>query len=203
MSDSMAVNTVATRGSNRLPMLTATILEHITASETAVRYGFEHAAAAGQLLLEARELVPSDQWETWLREQCRLSLNSARVYMRLARNKHRIEALAKNGTKHLSIGAATFLIAKPRPKYSTNGLPGQLDLFGGPEVPAKIPSSPFEPVGGRWGKRNLIAVLSEALETLNNAPQTKAFTLYLPLEQQARVRAAIETVLQFLQAKKN
>jgi hypothetical protein len=202
VSDCMSVSRLVFGGSNRLPMLVATILEHVMAGETAIKRGFEHAAAAGQLLLEARELVPSDQWELWLRQKCQLSLYQARVYMRLARNKHRVEALAKNGTKHLTIGAAIWLIGKPRLKFSINGLPGQLDLLGGPEVPAKIPSSPFEPVGGRWSRRNLIAVLSEALETLNT-PQTKAFTLYLPLEQQARVRAAIEEVLQFLRSKKN
>jgi hypothetical protein len=44
-------------GSNRLPILAATINEHLEAAENAARRGLEHAIAAGKLLLEAKALV--------------------------------------------------------------------------------------------------------------------------------------------------
>jgi Protein of unknown function (DUF3102) len=74
-------------GSNRLPVLAATINEHLEAAETATRRGLEHAIAAGLLLIEAKELVAHGEWIPWLKANCRLSPRQAQVYMRLARNR--------------------------------------------------------------------------------------------------------------------
>jgi hypothetical protein len=118
-------------GSNRLPILAATISEHIDAANAATRRGLEHAIAAGALLIEAKELVAHGEWLPWLQANCRLSERQARTYMRLARHRHRLESAA---TADLTIAAAEALVGKPKPKRQ-RGLPGQFDLLGGQEVP--------------------------------------------------------------------
>jgi hypothetical protein len=120
-------------GSNRLPILATSINEHLKAAETATRHGLEHAIAAGLLLLEAKELVGHGEWLAWLQANCRLGQRQAQTYMRLARNRHRLEAVKNAVAAHLTIGAAEMLVGRPRPERR-RGLPGQIDLLGGPEV---------------------------------------------------------------------
>jgi Protein of unknown function (DUF3102) len=69
-------------GSNRLPVLAATINEHLEAAEAATRRGLEHAIAVGALLIEAKELVAHGEWLPWLQANCRVSERSAQVYSR-------------------------------------------------------------------------------------------------------------------------
>jgi hypothetical protein len=71
--------------SNRLPILAASINDHVAAAEAATRRGLEHAIAAGLLLLEAKELVGHGGWLAWLQANCRLGQRQAQTYMRLAR----------------------------------------------------------------------------------------------------------------------
>jgi Protein of unknown function (DUF3102) len=120
-------------GSNRLPILATSINEHLKAAETATRHGLEHAMAAGLLLLEAKELVGHGEWLAWLQANCRLGQRQAQTYMRLARYRHRLEAVKNAAAAHLTIGAAELLVGRPRPERR-RGLPGQIDLLGGPEV---------------------------------------------------------------------
>jgi hypothetical protein len=130
----------ATIGSNRLPVLASSINDHIAAAETATRRGFEHAIAAGGLLIEAKELVGHGEWLDWLHAHCQIGPRQAQTFMRLARNRHRLEPLKNESAAHLTIAAAAALIGKPRPERP-QGLPGQLDLLGGPEVIAISPWS--------------------------------------------------------------
>jgi hypothetical protein len=123
-------------GSNRLPILATSINEHLKAAETATRHGLEHAIAAGLLLLEAKKLVDHGEWLAWLQANCRLGQRQAQTYMRLARNRHRLEAVKNAAAAHLTIGAAELLVGRPRPERR-RGLPGQIDLLGGPEVTAE------------------------------------------------------------------
>jgi hypothetical protein len=129
-------------GSNRLPVLAATISEHLEAAETATRRGLEHAIAAGLLLIEAKELVAHGEWIPWLKANCRLSPRQAQVYMRLARNRHKLTALKNAPDSHLTIAAAVALVGKPKPERPPRGLPGQLDLLGGPQVPVPPLTAP-------------------------------------------------------------
>jgi hypothetical protein len=69
--------------SNRLPVLAGRIkaehdaVEAATSTATAAaRKGIEHALTAGELLLEAKPLVPHGQWLPWLAENCRPSKNA-------------------------------------------------------------------------------------------------------------------------------
>jgi hypothetical protein len=130
-------------GSNRLPVLAATINEHLEAAETATRRGLEHAIAAGLLLIEAKELVAHGEWIPWLKANCRLSPRQAQIYMLLARNRHKLTALKNAPDSHLTIAAAVALVGKPRPERP-HGLPGQFDLLGGQEVPPLTPLTGLE-----------------------------------------------------------
>jgi Protein of unknown function (DUF3102) len=120
-------------GSNRLPILASSIKDHLAAAEAASKRGLEHAIAAGTLLIEAKELVAHGEWLPWLQANCRISERRAQVFMRLARNRHRLEAIKSAETTDLTIAAAEALVGKPRPERP-RGLPGQLDMLGGPEV---------------------------------------------------------------------
>jgi Protein of unknown function (DUF3102) len=68
-------------GSNRLPVLAATINEHLEAAEAATRRGLEHAIAVGALLIEAKELVAHGEWLPWLQANCRVCLDAIRRYV--------------------------------------------------------------------------------------------------------------------------
>jgi Protein of unknown function (DUF3102) len=127
------MNAATAIGANRLPLLATTINEHLAAAESATRRGLEHAVAAGTLLIEAKELVAHGEWLPWLQANCRLSERRAQTFMRLARNRHRLEAIKSAETADLTITAAEALVGKPRPERP-RGLPGQLDMLGAPEV---------------------------------------------------------------------
>lgn len=68
--------------------------EHQSVSAT-MTAALSHAIRAGELLIEAKEIVPFGQWDKWLAERCatewNLSLEWARSYMRIARNRELIE----------------------------------------------------------------------------------------------------------------
>jgi DUF3102 family protein len=143
-------------GSNRLPVLAASIAEHIAAAEKATRRGLEHAIAAGQLLREAKDLVDHHgDWLPWLQANCRLGSRQAQTYMRLAKNRHRLDAIKNESSAHLTIAAAVALVGRPRPERP-RGLPGQLDMLGGPEVIRPPPTA--------RSKRDLVAELIARLE---------------------------------------
>jgi hypothetical protein len=128
-------------GSNRLPVLASSINEHLVAAEAATRRGLEHAIAAGLLLIEAKELVEHGEWLPWLQANCpHISPRQAQTYMRLARHRDRLDAVKNAATAHLTIAAAEALVGRPRPERP-HGLPGQLDLLGGPEVTASSPAT--------------------------------------------------------------
>jgi hypothetical protein len=90
-------------------------LEHAAYGD-ATRKGVEHAMAAGDLLLEAKAQLKAQlghgQWLPWLTERCELSVRSAQLYMRLARNRSEIEG--KYATvAHLTLQAAASSLLAP------------------------------------------------------------------------------------------
>jgi hypothetical protein len=182
-------------GSNRLPVIAASINEHLAAAEAAIRRGLEHAIAAGLLLIEAKELVAHGEWLPWLQANCRLSARQAQTYMRLARNRHKLEATKNAATAHLTIAAAEALVGKPKPECP-HGLPGQLDLLGGPEVPPSSATVPVAcPVYGR-AVVDLIADLEQVLAFVRDEGQ-RART-GLEEERYSRFDSTITTAIAFL-----
>jgi hypothetical protein len=96
--------------SNRLPILAAEInAEHLAAHEAA-ESALEHAAQCGRLLLEAKELLPHDEWLPWLEANTKVVARQSQKYMRLAQNWEAVEEKRTDGS-HLSINDALGLIA--------------------------------------------------------------------------------------------
>jgi hypothetical protein len=97
-------------GSNRLPDLAARIKAEHEACVGAMRRGLKHAITAGELLAEARELVPHGEWLPWLANNCAVSARSAQRYMKLAGHK---DEIVKNDTvSHMTINEALDAVAE-------------------------------------------------------------------------------------------
>jgi Protein of unknown function (DUF3102) len=186
-------------GSSRLHILAASINEHLTAAEKATRRGLEHAIAAGLLLIEAKKLVGHGEWLAWLQANCQIGQRQAQTYMRLARNRHRFEAVKNAAAAHLTIAAAEALVGRPRPERP-RGLPGQLDMLGGPEVTAPPPA--ISPVTcDRDRLVELIAAVDYAMTVITDAQQfgwpraTRTSNLRVRNEKvQSNLRAALRSL---------
>ena len=53
----------------------------------ALHQGFMHASAAGELLIQAKGKAGHGKWSPWLRDECNISMRTASLYMRLAKNR--------------------------------------------------------------------------------------------------------------------
>jgi hypothetical protein len=52
--------------------------------------------AAGDALIQAKRQLPHGQWLPWLKDNCGVSERRAQDYMKLAANRHKIEAAMKS-----------------------------------------------------------------------------------------------------------
>jgi hypothetical protein len=62
----------------------AAIAEHHRQARMHAAQAVEHARLAGEALLAAKAALPHGQWESWLLENCELSVRTAQAYMRLS-----------------------------------------------------------------------------------------------------------------------
>jgi hypothetical protein len=100
-------------GHNRLAVLAEEIRRAHADSEGAMGTSLGRAMDAGELLLEAKAAVPHGGWLRWLRENCAdMSERTAQTYMRLARNKARVD-IKSAGAADLSSAAAVDELTKP------------------------------------------------------------------------------------------
>jgi Protein of unknown function (DUF3102) len=79
-------------GSNSLADLAARIRAEHEATAIALRRSIAHAIAAGELLIEAKDLLKHGEWLPWLRDHCVMSERTAQLYMRCSRARKEIEA---------------------------------------------------------------------------------------------------------------
>lgn len=87
--------------SNRLTVLAHEINAAHLAAQQHAKKSVESAISAGEALLEAKDQLKHGEWLPWLRNNCKISERSARVYMRLA--KHKDEVLKNGSAADLSI----------------------------------------------------------------------------------------------------
>ena len=73
----------------------------------------EHALAAGDALIRAKEIVGHGNWLAWLRRECDLSEDRAERYMRIARGRATLEANSAR-VRNLSLAGALQLLKQPR-----------------------------------------------------------------------------------------
>jgi hypothetical protein len=97
--------------SNSLADLAARIRTKHEAVRHAQKSALELAMAAGDMLLEAKSQLNHGQWSPWLQEYCAIPDRTARLYMRLAKNRKVIETV---DAVDLSISAAVRLLATPK-----------------------------------------------------------------------------------------
>lgn len=81
---------------------------HHAAAAEAAENALAHAAAAGELLIEAKRALPHGGWLPWLKEHCTFSPRTAQTYMQLAQLPNAQRAA------HLSLRKATALLAIPK-----------------------------------------------------------------------------------------
>src|ERR1700730_13731457 len=97
--------------SNSLADLAARIRTEHEAAGGALKRSLQHAVAAGDLLIEAKAQLRHGQWLPWLSEHCQIPERTARLYMRLAKNKIEIGNVAD-----LTVRGAVALLASPLAK---------------------------------------------------------------------------------------
>jgi Protein of unknown function (DUF3102) len=99
-------------GSNFLIDIAARIQVEHQAVAASLKRSIERAIAAGELLIEAKEQIPHGDWLPWLQEHCGVTPRSAQGYIRLARNRDKIE-LMRNGCAFLGVKEALNCLAAP------------------------------------------------------------------------------------------
>lgn len=110
---------IVSGSSNRLAVLADEIRsEHAGIAQSLAR-GLQHAITAGELLIEAKALLKHGQWLPWLSAHCALSERTARLYVRLAKNRARIKTEIGN-VADLSVRGALALIAPPEASQLSN-----------------------------------------------------------------------------------
>ena len=67
-----------------LPALAESINREHAAAESTARTALSHAINAGKMLAEAKTAVGHGAWSAWVADNCRFSLRTAQVYVRLA-----------------------------------------------------------------------------------------------------------------------
>jgi len=80
----------------------------------ALHRGFIHACAAGELLIQAKGKAGHGKWSPWLRDQCRISVRTASLYMKLAKNRKGIESQIGNAVADLTLRGAMKLLSPSR-----------------------------------------------------------------------------------------
>ena len=103
--------------SNRLAVLAHEINTAHTNAQQHAQKSVESAISAGEALLEAKEQLKHGEWLPWLRDNCKVSERSARVYIRLA--KHKDEVLKSADAADLTIrGALDAIDADPLAEHA-------------------------------------------------------------------------------------
>lgn len=98
---------------NPLTILATEINTEHNAFLEAMQAGLQHALKCGNLLLEAKAMVPHGEWLPWLADNCQVSERSAQAYMRVA--QHWPE-LSKSATvADLTYREALQLLAENKP----------------------------------------------------------------------------------------
>lgn len=74
----------------------------------------DRAAAAGQLLAEAKGKVPHRRWRDWLKANCEMSERTAQIYMRVARARNNLGCVNPQHAADSSVRGALRILSKAR-----------------------------------------------------------------------------------------
>ncbi len=92
--------------------LAAEINWYHDAYDSGIRTSFQHALAAGEGLLRAKDLVGHGRWIDWVEENCKFALRTGQKYMRLAQRCRESKGNAPLPA-HLTIEAVLEVFALP------------------------------------------------------------------------------------------
>lgn len=173
------------------------------------RTGVQHARNTGDLLNQAKPLVPPKQWEAWVEENCRFELRMAQNYMRIAKHSKKVEAklgpVDQIGMTQL-LGLIKKVLdeekeAQARPSEEAGGAAGTtgpgVGVGADPTAPASASDDPDAvyrlPEGGYKLKRQELDALRaegdltvEEDEKLARFTAQKAEAIYAAVRRQAR-----------------
>lgn len=93
--------------------------DHHSQAVSQAKSALDHARQAGELLTQAKSLVPYGEWLQWLDANCEVSPRQAQRYMRVSSNW---DAIAKNDTvSYLTFRVVAELLAErsPEPAITT------------------------------------------------------------------------------------
>ena len=95
----------------RLAELADGIRREHNAARVALQAGLSHAFHVGDLLIEAKALIPHGGWLEWLADNSALSERTAQLYMRVAKARPRLEKSAT--VAGLTLRGAVALLTPP------------------------------------------------------------------------------------------
>ena len=98
-----------------LKIIAAEIEAQHQATYRAARAAIEHAMRCGELLLDAKTKVGHGEWLPWLEANTSIGIRQAQNYMRIAKNRLKIEAANTQRDSHLPVREAVTLLAEPKP----------------------------------------------------------------------------------------
>jgi hypothetical protein len=148
---------VAVAASNSLADLAARIRAEHESISTALKDSVRHAISAGELLIEAKAQLGHGQWLPWLKDHCEIADRTARLYMRVAKNRAEIEIQIGNGVADLSLNetAALLMLSSDTRKLlnfvkQADGLSGEalIDFCVANDV-AVVTTPDYDPFYGR------------------------------------------------------
>ena len=91
------------------------IRAELAAAKNAARSAIEHARRAGELLLEAKQVIPHGGWGRWLADHCEISPRTARAYMQLARRLAEMSEVERQRVADLPLRGLCERLAEPKP----------------------------------------------------------------------------------------
>lgn len=94
--------------------LTAAIRREHEAAGTAARSAIEHAMECGRLLAQARQGIAHGGWESYVRDRCGIAPRTARVYLRLDRERDRLPN--RQHVAGLTVREAVQVLTEPKLK---------------------------------------------------------------------------------------
>lgn len=171
------------------------------AARLAVRTGIAHAITAGELLLEAKRMVPHGQWRTWLGESVAFSERTAQAYMRLAKARCQLTEENPQALADLTLTEALSRLARRgSAKHSLEGkqaldalrsdlAPGELVMFVKRVVEVGVSPRQMARYIGRNDRQTkamvklteaAVAYLRDLLRELGNLSREKPRTKILP-----------------------
>ena len=96
--------------SNSLADLAIRIKAEHAAAAASLRESVRHAISAGEMLVEAKAMVPHGQWLLWLADHVSISERTAQLYMRIAKNRAEVEKQMRNDVADLTLNEAAALL---------------------------------------------------------------------------------------------